>query len=128
MTGSPYTPPLFVVIQDAGAAVLAAIYNWSGTPITQVGLSAITRDIRVPKTGELIASDAITIASVIYDTWQTSALQWPYSDNGYNFRDVIPAAKLNKSRRLLVEHRFTPASGEVFKLQCLVDVAQSWSG
>lgn len=101
----------FVVNEDGSAVFLARIYGADGT-FTQAQFGTITRYVKDIRTGTVVSA-TLTVASVVYDTLQTNAVQWPHS-TGYNFRDVIPASAFADARPYRVQYKFAATGAEVF--------------
>jgi len=99
--------------ENSGLQIMARIEGWDGALITQATLTTITYYVYDLETKEQVATDTLTIASVVYDTAQTDS-GWPYSD-GFNFATILPATCFpNGGRDYRVEVIFDPATGEDF--------------
>ena len=60
------------------------------TDILQANIASITYRVVVDGTTEVIASTALTVADVIFDTLQTSDAAWTKDSTGYNFMTIFP--------------------------------------
>ena len=103
--------------EDAGLALMARVYGNSAVAITQASLSGITYTV-IDKTtlAVVVASTALTVSSVVFDTLQTDA-RWVKDSTGYNFRHDLAAAALpDGDSTYRVEYTFTPTIAAVFKL------------
>lgn len=115
------------VIEGAGAVLLARVVGNAGTPITQASLSSISRLVYVPATATSVSSGTLTISSVVYDALQTGDL-WAADSEGYNFKDTIGASTLSEGNTVYrVEYKFTPTSGEVFKVLFDLTTVESYA-
>lgn len=121
---------------NAGVALMARIRGNSHALVTQASLSAIAYTVWnvqpvVDGTGDataVVASTALTISSVIYDSLQQQDGLWtkdgpgnlgPDMSWGYNFKTVIPASSFTVAAsgdRYRVDVKFTPVTGEIFRL------------
>lgn len=106
-----------VVWEDTNAIFLARVLNWAGAAITQASTTSISRTITNLTTGVVTqTATALTIATAVYDTYQTGAI-WTVDSTGYNFYDAIGAALfLTAGNVYRVEYLVTPASGGVFRI------------
>lgn len=111
------------VFEDTGAVIMARVYGNAGTAITQASLSSIVCKVYDLTNGDtLIATRTLVIASVVFDTLQTSDPRWTEDDTGYNFLDVVEATNFPEGGRTYrLEYKFTPASGQVFAFKARVD-------
>jgi hypothetical protein len=114
-------PIIATVWEDTGATCLGRFVGQDAAAITQASLTSIAYkvynlDSATPTTAT--ATGTLTIASVVYDTLQTSDDRWTVDSTGFNFLDTTAGAAANLAtgdQRYRIEYTFTPASGEVFK-------------
>ena len=101
----------YLVNAGAGFSYLARIKLHNGSNATQATINSITRTITNTRTGVAV-TDAVTVASVIYDTLQTNTDLW---NQTFNMLDPIPASKVPDRVKYLLQYTITPSAGEVIK-------------
>jgi hypothetical protein len=104
------------IIEDGSATYLARVRNDAGTLITQASVTSIACKVFNLRTGTLISSPAVVVASSIFDTLQTDA-RWTVDTTGYNFRHTVgPSVFTSPNVIYRVEYFVTPVTGDVFPL------------
>lgn len=102
------------IFEDGGATILARIVGWDGNNLTQASLTGITYVIKNLNTDTVVvASTALTVSTVIYDTLQTTAI-WSEDSTGFNFKHHIADTVFSDgSTKYSIEYIFDPsAAGE----------------
>lgn len=101
--------------------LMARVVGPENTPLTQSLVSSIAwtlYDLRSTTPGTAVDSGSLTVASVIFDSLQTSDAAWTEDDTGYNFAYQFPADTFAMSSsgpgRYRLEIRGTPAAGQKF--------------
>jgi len=114
------------VFEDGGAYVMGRVLGNAGTAITQATISGITYYINDLFDGSVVvASTALTVSSVVFDTYQTSDPRWTEDTTGYNFATALPAGSFPSGNRVsLVTFKFDPVSGEDFYMQVKATVLE----
>jgi hypothetical protein len=113
--------------------LLARVVGPTGNNVVQADIrsaaySVYLLDNRDPDSRTAVdghADVALPVAQLIFDTLQTDSL-WTVDAVGYNFRHVLdvsahPAFAV-ADRRYLVEHRLTPAVGQVIVVRFQIHV------
>lgn len=106
--------------EDSAAVFMARVLGSDGTALQQADVTGITckvfdLDSASPTTA--VASPTIVVASVIYDTLQTSDVRWTKDSTGYNFLHAMPPSAFpTGGHRYRVEYLCDPASGDDFFL------------
>lgn len=82
--------------------------------ITQASVSAVSYTVYTGTT-VVVASTALTIATVIFDTLQTDA-KWTVDATGYNFLQILPRTAIPDGGTVYtVQHKFTAVTtGYIF--------------
>ena len=111
---------VFYGVKRTGTTLMDRILGADGTPVSQATFTAIAYTVTDLETHQRIGSGSLTIALVIFDGLQNDAL-WavavPGDTTGYNFRWTVPANLLSGvGRRVQVDVKMTPTSGEIFWL------------
>ncbi len=107
------------IYEDFAATLLARVTGNAGTNITQASLTSITYAVYDRSVNPVTAvnTGTLTIASVVYDTLQTTDDRWDVDTTGYNFAYTFPGTLFpSGNREYRVEVKFTPTSGEAFPL------------
>lgn len=105
------------VFEDSGNSLLNRVYGTDGALIVQASISSIAVSAFYKDTREAIATASPSVSAVVYDTLQTGAILWPVDSTGFNFRYDAPATFYPEGGRdVMVEIKFTPASGQVFHI------------
>lgn len=115
--------------EDTGVIVMARINGNLGTAITQASLSEIAYSTYDTNAEAAVsgASGTLTISSVVSDTLITNDVRWTKDTTGYNFIDTIPATALPDGGVTYArEYKFTPATGQPFHLQVLIETKNLW--
>ena len=102
----------FIVNAGGSSIYLALITGNDGAAVQQADISSISRVITDTRPPNTVTTDAITVATVIFDTEQTDTNLWTET---FNMKDVIGADKFPKRNDYTLQYTFTPTSGEVFK-------------
>ena len=106
-------------IWEDGDVTEMARFEVAGSNGTQSDVSTITRNIfdessSTPRTA--IASDSLTVSSVVFDTLQTDD-RWSEDSTGYNFRDRIAGSNFATGEHTYrVEYAFVGANNEAFPI------------
>ena len=102
--------------EDSSFSYMARVHA-DGVNILQANLSAITYAIyNQASKAVILASTALTISNVIFDTLQTDG-RWDEDGTGYNFRhDLDQTALADPSIIYVIEYRFTLQGGNSFYL------------
>lgn len=112
------TDILISTIWEDGDVVEMARFLVDGANGVQADVSTIVRKIfDKANANALIATDSLTVSSVVYDTLQTTALDpnWTKDSTGYNFRDRIAGSNFPTGGRIYrVEYYFVGANSEQF--------------
>lgn len=114
-------------VARSGTVLMARIVGYNNVAITRATLTQIdflVRDLTAQTSG---SQRTLTIADVIFDTLQTTALDpsWTEDSTGYNFRYIMPASDLAWTagvdfqgnpapHTFQADVKFTPATGEPF--------------
>lgn len=100
--------------QLVGPTFLARLKGQAAANVTQASIATLTYAVTDMVTGlAVVASTALTISSVIYDTLQTDA-RWMRDSTGYNFaHDLAGSALPNDSQSYMLEYDFIPTSGGI---------------
>jgi hypothetical protein len=122
-------------IEQTALPILARIYKLVAgtgkTPITQSDLTSISRKIMrmnlnsgaFGNVSEPDTGTSITVATAVYNSLQTDTAWWK-DTIGYNFADVVPAAKFPGLGAYSIVYTFTPSSPTVavfpFIIRCNV--------
>jgi hypothetical protein len=114
-------------IFEGGAVVLLARVRLpaTGAPIVQSDLSSIVYQVtevsRTPFRVTRVAT-GLVIANVVFNTLQIDS-RWDVDSVGFNFVHIVPAADFpsafveeNRPQKFLVDYKFTPTSGEAFRI------------
>lgn len=105
------------VIEDSPVVAMARLIGAGGSYVTQSQISSIQVKV-FDLAGDLVTPTytdaAISVASSIFDTLQTTDLRWTKDTTGYNFRHTVPASALPTDSHYRIEYKFTPASGDAF--------------
>jgi hypothetical protein len=106
--------PRYEGFQSTPFPYCARLLDWDSTPIIKADLSAISYTSYDLDAGKAIAATgSLTIASVIFDSYQTDARWGSMDPTGYNFAAAIPAACFPTADHVyLVKIVFTPVSGD----------------
>lgn len=116
----PATIHVGIVHEDGGATVMARLYAWSGSALSQSATTSITAkvfDLYSDTPTTAVVSTTLTVSAVIFDALQTDA-RWTLDTTGFNFLHAIPATYFPTGGHLYqVEYKITPATGEVFWLK-----------
>ena len=110
--------PRYEWFQSTPFAYCARVLDWDSTPVVQADLTSIAYTSYDLDAGKAVASTgALTIADVIFDTYQTDARWGGLDPTGYNFAAVIPAACFPTADHIyLVKIVFTPTAGDAIPL------------
>ena len=105
------------VFEDGSFAVLFRINAFDDNlPAQQADLTSI--DFTVIESlsrSEVVASSALTVANVVFDTLQTDG-RWTKDSTGYNFRhEAAPASVPTGGKKYEVIYTFTYSGGQVAK-------------
>ena len=115
------------IFEDSGIHLMARITGQDAANITQADISSIAYavyDLNVPKTA--IASGALVVATVVYNTLQTDS-RWRTDSTGYNFRWAAPAALFaTGDTQYGAVVRLTPAAGDVFPIEYKIPVRKQF--
>lgn len=126
-------------VASSGVVLMARVIGANGVKITQALLTSIAymlTDLTARTSG---STRALTISSVVYDTYQTDA-GWTEDSTGYNFRYTIPAADLawtpafDDVTETPIPHlfqadvKFVPTSGEPFVVPFQFWALPVWGG
>jgi hypothetical protein len=119
--------------KNGSLALLARLVGAEGTAVRRADIDTITytvyllddtdADSRTPVTGHTAV--ALPVAEILFDAIQLDPI-WTVDTTGYNFRHVLdvsahPAFTI-AGRRYLVEHRLTPAVGQVIIVRFRINV------
>ncbi|MCP4571434.1 MAG: hypothetical protein GY838_03710 [bacterium] len=100
----------FVVRRGATWVYLADLVDTDGVAVTQGAVSTITRTVIDPLGVE--TADDVDVANTVYDSAQTNATLW---DRTFNFKDDVPAAKVNAAGRHRVRYTLAMVNGSTIK-------------
>lgn len=99
------------IIEDSPVTLRDRLVDTDGTSVVQADVSSIAyavRDTTDPST--VVASGSLTVASVIYDTLQTTG--WTYDATGYNFAATLAGICFPSGEKVYrVEVAFAMAAG-----------------
>jgi len=97
--------------EDGGATLLARIIGWDGNNLTQASLTSIAYSItNMNSNAQVVAPTALAVATVIYDTLQTTAI-WTEDTTGFNFKHHIASTVFADGfSKYAVEYIFDPAA------------------
>ena len=106
------------VLEDSTFSIMARVHA-NGANLTQSDVSTITYSIfYTDSTTAHTASTSLTVATVIFDTLQTSDGRWTVDGTGYNFRHDVAATVLTDPTRVYqFEYLFTLADSSAFFLK-----------
>lgn len=120
------------VFEDSPKVLMDRVQNITGANITQAVITSISRQVFEYGSQEEAESNtegtevgtaaSLTVSDVVFDTLQTTA-PWDSTVDatGYNFKDVVPAAKFPTGRKWYrVEYLVTPTTGEAFPIVWIV--------
>ena len=116
-----------------GVALMDRVQGNAGANITQASITSISyeckrytskEDAENAQGGTATTNGSLTVASVVFDTLQTSA-PWDADSTGYNFRHNLVAADRPATNTETVWDRvddvFAPVSGEPFAVVWIVE-------
>lgn len=115
--------------EDASLKVMARIRDIDNALITQASVATIAYRSVEDGTTEIVASTSLTVASVVFDTLQTTAddASWTLDATGYNFMVILPPATFpNGGTTIYVPITFTDGSSRVSVLGVSVEVRESY--
>ena len=119
------TPTLATIYEDTAVSCMSRILGDDAAAITQSDIASIS--LSAFKDGSSTASSgptALTVAAVVYDSYQTDA-RWTKDSTGYNFRYQVPASVFDSGDATYrLEFEFTPASQPVFFVVFMVDTVE----
>lgn len=111
-------------LKNGSATLLARIVGADAADIARADIDSIHYSVYLLDEGDADARTAVAghddvelaVADVVFDTLQSDAI-WTVDASGYNFRHELdvstdPAFAI-AGRRYLVEHRLTPAVGQI---------------
>lgn len=111
-------------LKNGSATLLARIVGADAADITRADIDSIRYSVYLLDDGDADARTVVAghddvelaVADVVFDTLRIDAI-WTVDASGYNFRHELdvstdPAFAI-AGRRYLVEHRLTPAAGQV---------------
>lgn len=106
------------VWEDGSCYLMARLLGHAGTVATRASISSVAvHAFDQDSSNDQTLSTAPTVASVVYDTLQTTALdpRWTKDSTGYNFGYTVPASAFpTGGHSYRVEVTLTPLSGEPF--------------
>lgn len=114
---SPSSPIEVVAFEDTGLVVMARVLGQDGEAVTQASLDSIAMTSMDLDDYSSVATAALTISAVVFDTLQTADPRWTADQRGYNFLYAIPATAIpSPGKTYRVGLLFTPSSGQPFAL------------
>lgn len=116
------------ILEDSPLTLRDRVIGSDGDPIQQADVSSIAyavRDTADPST--VVASGSLTVASVVYDTLQTT--DWTVDGTGYNFAATLAGTCFPSGDKIYrVEVVFTMASGGPIYLAKEVSTTERYGG
>jgi hypothetical protein len=104
------------VPEDTAFTVLARIVVDGATTGAQTAMDSVTwAAYNDADLGTEVASGALVVGTVLYDTLQTDG-RWDEDATGYNFRHDLSHTTFTTPGRYRIEHKFTTTAGNVFYL------------
>lgn len=103
--------------------MFCAVWADGVTLVTQSSLSSITRQVSCLVEGVWVSMgvDSLVISSVISNALQTGN-GWTANTAGYNFRDVVPAARFSNVGATVILYTLTGTDGTVTEIVVAFDV------
>lgn len=102
------------VWEGSTPVILARVQGIAGTNVTQASLSTLKYHVRNSSDVEVIASTALTIASIIFDAVQTDS-GWDEDATGFNFKHQLGAASLPEAAEIYtVVYQFVDTAGAIW--------------
>ena len=116
------------VYQDSGISNLARITSSTGGYLIAAGVTSIERMVFERLTQNVVLTQSSLTVSTVMSTLTSSSVMWGIDATGYNFKDDVPVtATPAADTEYIVEYKVTPAAGEIFKLQYLLETAVTLS-
>ena len=108
-------PTHATIMEDGGATMMARILGADAAAIAQADFGNISvriYDQNASDPSATVATATLTVATVVFDAYQTDA-RWSVDSTGYNFADVRPAASFPTGGHTYdVEYEFDPTAGD----------------
>lgn len=109
-------PKGFRIQEDTDAFLMARVTGSDGTALQQADISTITYstfDLNDPSTA-VADGVSLTVASVVFDTLQTSDARWTADTTGYNLGWTAPASLFPTGNRMVrIQAKITETGGAV---------------
>lgn len=102
----------FVVNAASSGMLLARVYGGNFALIQQADFGTITSNIRRRDKTSAVTTTSLTVATVVYDTLQTSG--WTVDSTGWNFRWDFTTSTFATPGDYGVTIRFAPSSGQAY--------------
>ena len=108
------TPTRATIYEDTGVTCMARITGAAASAITQATTSAITLAVFKNKSTVATYTASLTVADVVFDSYQTNA-RWDKDSTGYNFLYAVIASVFDDGDATYrLEFKFTPTSGSQY--------------
>lgn len=121
------TPTKATIYEDSGLTCMARILSESAAAITQATTSSIELKTFKNTSTTATSTTALTVADVVYDSYQTDA-RWTKDSTGYNFKYPVPSSVFDDGDATFrLEFRFTPTSGSNYWVIFSIDTVEVWS-
>ena len=119
------TPTNATIYEDTGITCMSRILGDDASAITQATTSAITLAVfKNTKTGTPTYTASLTVADVVFDSYQTNA-RWDKDSTGYNFLSAVIASVFDDGDATYrLEFKFTPTSGSQYFVIFEIDTVE----
>lgn len=109
-------------VEDTDLTIMSRVVGRDGTNITQDSISGIVAEVWNLNTLVQQGSDiTLVVADTVFDQLQRDSLWDNHDYVGYNFKCVIDASYFpDGDQEYRIEIKFTPVSGNPFRVLCSV--------